>query len=58
MVTTNLDFASWTEVFRDARLTGALLDRLTHRWHIIEFQGDSYQFEESLRRREKTKAKT
>jgi DNA replication protein DnaC len=58
LVTTNLDFASWAEVFGDARLTGALLDRLTHRCHIIEFQGDSYRFKESLRRREKTKAKT
>ena len=43
-MTTNLDFAGWTEVFGDARLTGALLDRLTHGCHIIEFQGDSYRF--------------
>jgi len=53
LVTTNLDFASWTEVFGDARLTGALLDRLTHRCHVIEFQGDSYRFRESLRKKEK-----
>ena len=58
LVTTNLDFASWTDVFGDARLTGALLDRLTHRCHIIEFQGDSYRFKESLRRKEKSKAST
>ena len=56
LLTTNLDFASWTEVFGDARLTGALLDRLTHRCHIIEFQGDSYRFKESLRRQAKTPA--
>ena len=56
LVTTNLDFASWTEVFGDARLTGALLDRLTHRCHIIEFQGDSYRFKESLRRLTKARA--
>lgn len=56
LLTTNLDFASWTEVFGDARLTGALLDRLTHRCHIIEFQGDSYRFKESLRRKAKTPA--
>jgi len=56
LVTTNLDFASWTDVFGDARLTGALLDRLTHRCHIIEFQGDSYRFKESLRRKEKARA--
>jgi DNA replication protein DnaC len=56
LLTTNLDFASWTEVFGDARLTGALLDRLTHRCHIIEFQGDSFRFKESLRRKAKTPA--
>lgn len=56
LVTTNLDFASWTEIFGDARLTGALLDRLTHRCHIIEFQGDSYRFKESLRRKARTRA--
>jgi DNA replication protein DnaC len=50
LVTTNLDFASWTEVFGDARLRGALLDGLTYRCHILEFQGDSYRFKESLRR--------
>ena len=52
LITTNLDFASWTEVFGDAHLTAALLDRLTHRCHILEFQGDSYRFKESLRRKE------
>jgi DNA replication protein DnaC len=56
LVTTNLDFARWTEIFGDARLTGALLDRLTHRCHIVEFQGDSYRFKESLRRHTKAKA--
>jgi len=56
LLTTNLDFASWTDVFGDARLTGALLDRLTHRCHIIEFQGDSYRFKESLRRKQKARA--
>jgi len=56
LITTNLDFASWTEIFGDARLTGALLDRLTHRCHIIEFQGDSYRFKESLRRLTPTRA--
>ena len=37
-------FAEWTEVFGDARLTSALLDRLTHRCHILEFTGKSYRF--------------
>lgn len=56
LITTNLDFASWTDVFGEARLTGALLDRLTHRCHIVEFQGDSYRFKESLRRQATTRA--
>ncbi len=50
LVTSNLDSASWTEVFGDPRLTAALLDRLTHRCHIMEFQADSFRFKESLRR--------
>ena len=43
MATTNLPFDEWTEVFGSKRLTGALLDRLTHRVHIIEMNGDSYR---------------
>lgn len=43
-------FAEWTEVFGDARLTSALLDRLTHRCHILEFSGKSYRFRQSLQR--------
>ena len=42
LVTTNLPFDEWTEVFGSERLTGALLDRLTHHVHIIEMNGDSY----------------
>ena len=53
VITTNLDFARWKEVFGDEALTGALLDRLTHRCHIIEMNGDSYRFKESMRRKEK-----
>jgi DNA replication protein DnaC len=52
MVTTNLEFARWMEVFGDERLTGALLDRFTHHCHILEFNGDSYRFRESLREKE------
>ena len=52
MVTTNLEFARWMEVFGDERLTGALLDRFTHHCHILEFNGDSYRFKESLREKE------
>ena len=39
LVTTNLPFAQWTEVLGSERLTGALLDRLTHRVHILEANG-------------------
>jgi len=50
LVTTNLPFESWTEVMGNERLTGALLDRLTHRIHIIEANGQSYRLRESKRR--------
>jgi DNA replication protein DnaC len=50
LVTTNLPFDQWTEVLGSERLTGALLDRLTHRVHILEMNGESYRFKESLRR--------
>lgn len=50
LVTTNLEFARWTEVFGDERMTAALLDRLTHRGHVLALAGDSYRFKESLRR--------
>jgi DNA replication protein DnaC len=48
IITTNLKFADWTQVFGDERLTLALLDRLTHRAHILEFVGDSYRFRHRL----------
>lgn len=48
LITSNLEFSRWLEVFGDERLTGALLDRLTHHYHILEFNGDSYRFKESL----------
>lgn len=44
MLTTNLEFAQWTEVFGDERMTIALLDRLTHRAHILLMNGESYRF--------------
>ena len=47
LVTTNLPFDEWTEVFGPERLTGALLDRLTHHVHIIEMNGESYSLKES-----------
>jgi DNA replication protein DnaC len=52
IVTTNLRFAEWTQVFGDEQLTGALLDRLTHKAHILEFVGESYRFRERMQREE------
>lgn len=53
MITSNLEFADWTSVFAgDERLTAALLDRLTHRCHLLEFRGSSYRFRQSLAARE------
>jgi DNA replication protein DnaC len=51
IITTNLDFARWKEVFGDEALTGALLDRLTHRCHILEMNGESYRFKENLKKK-------
>ncbi len=52
IVTTNLPFSEWPQVFGDERLTGALLDRLTHRVHIVEVRGESYRLKASLKDRE------
>ena len=43
----NLPFDEWTEVFGSERLTGALLDRLTHHVHILEMNGESYRLKHS-----------
>jgi DNA replication protein DnaC len=51
MIATNLEFADWTQVFGDEMLTTALLDRLTHRYHILVMNGESYRFRESMKRR-------
>ena len=50
IVTTNLPFEHWTEVMGSERLTGALLDRLTHRVHILEANGESYRLADAKRR--------
>ena len=51
LVTSNLPFNEWTEAFGSERLTGALLDRLTHHVHILELNGESYRLKDSKRRR-------
>jgi DNA replication protein DnaC len=53
LITTNLPFSQWPQLFGgDDRLAGALLDRLTHKVHILDIQGDSYRFRESLKAQE------
>jgi DNA replication protein DnaC len=49
-LTTNLPFAQWTQVFGDETMTVALLDRLTHRSHVLLLNGESYRLKESRRR--------
>ena len=51
IVTTNLPFENWTEVLGSERLTGATLDRLTHRCHIMEMTGESYRLRDAKKRR-------
>jgi DNA replication protein DnaC len=53
MVTSNLPFDEWTSVFGSERLTGALLDRLTHHVHILEMNGESYRLAASKKRARK-----
>jgi DNA replication protein DnaC len=49
LVTSNLPFGDWVQVFQGERMTAALLDRLTHRCHILEMNGESYRFRESMK---------
>jgi DNA replication protein DnaC len=57
MITTNLGFADWSQVFGDPVMTAALLDRLTHKAHIINCNWDSYRLKQSLKERGKRKGK-
>ncbi len=50
IVTTNLPFENWTEIMGSERLTGALLDRLTHRVHILEANGQSYRLKDAQKK--------
>jgi DNA replication protein DnaC len=51
IITSNLPSDEWTEVFRSERLTGAILDRLTHHVHILEMNGESYRLNQSRKRK-------
>jgi DNA replication protein DnaC len=55
IITSNLEFSDWSSVFVSQNLTSAVLDRLIHRCHIVEVNGESYRFKESLRRKKNSK---
>jgi DNA replication protein DnaC len=52
IITSNLKFSDWNSVMGEEHLTAALLDRLTHRAHILEFLGDSFRFRQRLKQNE------
>jgi DNA replication protein DnaC len=56
LVTSNLAFSEWGQIFQGERMTAALLDRLTHRCHIFEMNGESFRFRESMKAKKSKKA--
>jgi DNA replication protein DnaC len=57
LITSNLPFGDWVQIFQGERMTAALLDRLTHRCHIFEMNGESYRFRESMKAKKAKAAK-
>ena len=57
LVTSNLPFGEWGTIFQGERMTAALLDRLTHRCHIFEMNGESYRFRESMKAKDEKTAR-
>ena len=57
LITSNLPFGEWGQVFQGERMTAALLDRLTHKCHIFEMNGESYRFRESMKTKKDKDAK-
>lgn len=55
LITSNLSFSEWDQIFQGERMTAALLDRLTHRCQIFELSGESYRFREAMSEKKKTK---
>jgi len=58
LVTSNLPFSEWGTVFQGERMTAALLDRLTHRCHLFDMNGESYRFRESMKAKDDRPART
>jgi DNA replication protein DnaC len=58
VITTNLSLSEWAQAFGDAKITAALLDRLTHRSHILETGNNSYHFKASSEAAKKTRKET
>jgi hypothetical protein len=54
LITSNLPFSEWQQIFQGERMTAALLDRLTHHCEIFEMNGESYRFRESLKEKQAT----
>jgi DNA replication protein DnaC len=58
LITSNLPFSEWTTIFQGERMTAALLDRLTHRCTILDMNGESYRFRESMKTHDDRAAKS
>lgn len=58
LVTSNLSFSDWGQIFQGERMTAALLDRLTHHCHIFEMNGESYRFKESMKEKKRSADKS
>jgi DNA replication protein DnaC len=56
LVTSNLAFSEWGQVFQGERMTAALLDRLTHRCHVFEMNSESFRFRESMKNKKSKKS--
>jgi DNA replication protein DnaC len=52
LITSNLAFSDWGQIFQGERMTAALLDRLTHHCHIFEMNGESYRFKQSMKEKQ------
>jgi len=58
LITSNLSFSAWDQIFQGERMTAALLDRLTHHCHIFEMNGESYRFKQSMKEKQQPAGKS